>query len=136
CIGADDSAGPRRAVERHAVIAGVTGVPRDVLGIAVRCHQLGESGAIEHRPSLIAFDNRDIVDLDTAPWMDAELQAPAIPENLAATDAEARTIRLRGHERTKWPGGNGPGTLRRRARRCAGARSRIEDLLDHAADKI
>src|SRR6185503_4923148 len=136
CIGADDGAGPRRTVERHAVIAGIARVPRDVLRIAVRRHQFGKSGAIEHRPGLIALDDGDIVDLDAAPWMDADMETPAIPENLAAADAEARTIRLRGDKRTKWPGGRRPGTLRRRAGRCAGARSGIEDLLDDATHEI
>ncbi len=39
-VGTDNSAGPRGAVDRHAVVAGITGKPGDVFGIAIRRHQL------------------------------------------------------------------------------------------------
>ena len=133
-IRADDGARARGAVERHAVVAGVARVPRHVFRIAVRRHQLGEPGPIEHRARLRAVDNRHVVDLDAAPGMDAEVDPPAIPQNLAAAEAEARTIRLRHDERPQWAALGRSGPLRRVTGHAIGCR--VEDLFDRSSREI
>jgi hypothetical protein len=66
--------------------------------------------------------------------MDAEVESPSIPQNLAAVDAEARTVGLCGDERLQRP------RRRRRARlRCAasGRRQRgFENIFNRTAGEI
>src|SRR5688500_5669235 len=74
----------RLTVDPHAIVTLVPRIPRAERGVAVRCHDLGDGAAVEHGTRPCTIDERDVVDFEPAPRVDADAEFPSVPRDLVA----------------------------------------------------